>query len=176
MNNIFLHLILMICILLFSILNAIYVVFNNKTNIFFKFISIILIIFIIYISTFKEVFLPFLGSAAYPISLIPSEMRPTHTNFSIEQDFYYPNGTKIIYWAATGTKEDDVYNNPNDAYGNYNNSGVSIVNNNKAVLFLNCPNKYKVPTGNTLNKHIHYRVALPNDPILGSVKTIFIHC
>jgi len=175
MNNYFSHLVLMFCILLFSIFNALYIIFNAKAFMFFKFISIILIIFIIYISTFKEVFLPFLGTAIYPISLIPSEMHPTHTNFSIQHDFNYPNGTKIIYWAANSNSNnnDYIYNNPHDAYGNYKNCGVSVVNNLKAVLYLNCPNKYKIHNRTTLNKHIHYRVALPNNPILSNVKTIF---
>jgi hypothetical protein len=28
----------------------------------------------------------------------------------------------------------------------------------------------------TLDKHIHYRIATPNNPILSDVKTIFINC
>lgn len=176
MNNYFLHLLLMASMLLLSVINAIYIIFNNKASIVFKFFSIILIILIIYISTFKEVFLPFLGSAVYPISLIPSEMYPGNTNFSIEHDFNYPDGTKIIYWAAIGLDDNHVFNNPNDAYGNYKNSGISVVNNFKAVIHLHCPDKYKIPNGTVLDKHLHYRVALPNNPILSDVKTIYINC
>jgi len=176
MNNFFLHLILIISIFGLSIINAIYLIYNQKSFILFKLISIILIILIIYISSFKEVFLPFLGNAVYPISLIPSELHPPNINYSTERYFNYPDGTKIIYWAAIGLNNDSIYNNPTDAYGNYKNSGVAIVNNNKAVLHISCPNKYKIPSGNILEKHIHYRVAFPNNPILSDVKTIYINC
>ena len=78
------------------------------------------------------------------------------------------------FWASNPNEKHQTYNNPFDAYGNYTNSGVAIVNNKKAVLYLNSPEKYKVPSGITLNKHIHYRVAVPNNPFLTKVKTIFI--
>ena len=103
-------------------------------------------------------------------------MHPANINYSTERYFDYPDGTKIIYWASIGLRDDSVYDNPNDAYGNYKNSGVAIVNNNKAMIHINCPNKYKIPSGNTLEKHIHYRVAFPNNPILSDVKTLFINC
>jgi len=170
-------LILISFIFILSFINAIYIIFNNNNFLFFKFISIILILFIIYASFIKEIFLPFLGICAYPPSLIPSAMYPSNTNFSIELNFNVPDGTKIIYWAANNDLlNDDFYNNPNDAYGSFKNSGIAIVNNNKTILHLNCPNKYKIPSGTILKKHIHYRIALPNNPILSDIKTIFINC
>ena len=64
-----------------------------------------------------------------------------------------------------------------DNYANFKNSGVAIINNNKAIIHINCPNQYKVPPFNkTLDKHIHYRIATPNNPILSDVKTIYINC
>ena len=131
---------------------------------------------IIYLSSFKEVFLPFLSNAVYPPSLIPSEIHPSKTNYSFEYNFNYPNGTKVIYWAAENNSPNlnDIYDNPHEAYGLYKNSGIAIINNNKAVLHINYPDKYKIPTGNILKPHIHYRIAMPNNPILSEVRTIFI--
>ena len=177
-----LHFIFMILIIVVSAINAFYVIYSEDTSTFFKFLSIILIFSLIYISNFKETFLPFLGNAVYPISLIPSSIYPQNSNFSLEVNLNYPNGTKVIYWAANGydnkrdNKNDNVINNPKDAYGNYLNSGVSIINNKKTVLHLNCPDKYKIPSGITLKKHIHYRIAIPNNPILSDVKTMYIKC
>jgi hypothetical protein len=175
-------------LLFLTIIHSIYLISSNKSNIFFKFTSIILIfyifIFFFFYSGFKYLFLPFLNISAFPPSLIPSTIHPPNTNFSIELDFNYPNGTKIIYWASnkhTGNhpNNDYVYSNPYDAYGDYKNSGVTVVNNKKAVLSIHCPDKYNVNMGygnKTLDKHIHYRIATPNNPILSDVKTIFINC
>lgn len=171
------HFILTILIYFISFINAIYLISNEDCNSFFKFLSIIIVFLIIYKSSFKETFLNFLGDAVYPISLIPNSIYPPNTNFSIELDLFAPDGTKIIYWASGSNKDKNfVFNNPFDAYGKYENSGVAIVNNNKVSIHINCPNKYKIPSGNILDQHIHYRIALPNNPILSDVKTLKIKC
>jgi hypothetical protein len=176
-NSINIHFVFIILIFIISSINAIYIVGNEECNIFFKFLSIILIFLIIYKSTFKETFLIFLGECAYPISLIPNAIYPPNTNFTIELDLNIPNGSKIIYWASTDNKDKNyVFNNPYDAYGNYENSGVAIVNNKKVSINIKCPNKYKVPSGSILDQHIHYRIAFPNNPILSDVKTLKIKC
>ena len=118
----------------------------------------------------------FLGDSAFPVGLVPNEMYPPKSNFENELDFDYPDGSKVIYWSANPNPEHKTFETPQDAYGDYKNSGVAIVNNHKAILHLNCPDKYKVPTGMVLDKHIHYRVATPNNPIISGVKTIFIKC
>lgn len=125
---------------------------------------------------FKETFLPFLGDSVFPISLIPNAMTPSQSNFSIDVDLPYPDGSKIIYWSANPNPQHKTYENPRDAYGDYKNSGIAIINNHKAILHLHCPDKYKIPTGIVLDKHIHYRIIIPNNPIISGVKTIFIKC
>jgi hypothetical protein len=176
-NSIGIHFIFTILIFIISSINAIYIVGNDECNLFMKFISIILIFLIIYKSTFKETFLIFLGECAFPISLIPNYMNPPNTNFSIDFDLNAPNGSKVIYWASIDNKDKNfVFNNPKDAYGNYENSGVAIVNNKKVSINIKCPNKYKVPSGSVIDQHIHYRIVYPNNPILSDVKTLKIKC
>ena len=171
------HFYFMIIIFIISIINAIYISISDYSNWFFKLISIILVFMIIFMTNFKETFLPFLGSTVYPLGLIPNEMYPPKSNFTIELDFDYPNGSKVIYWSANPDKnKDSIFENPKDAYGDYSNSGIAIINNNKATLHIHCPNKYKVPMKGVLDKHIHYRIALVDSPILSDVRTTYIKC
>jgi hypothetical protein len=167
MINIFL-----IIIILISFILSLYNLFINS-NIFIKFLAIILILISLYSIIFDKLLLPFLGTTVYPPSLIPFEIYPPNTNHSLNLNFNYPDGTKVIYWAADNN---GYYNNPNDAYGDYNNSGVAIVNNGIANLRFKCPSKYKIPIGTVLNKHIHYRIAFQNNPILSPVMTTYIKC
>ena len=163
---------ILIFIIFISFILAFYNLFINS-NIFIKFLAIILIIISLYSIIFDKVLLPFLGITIYPPSLIPFEMHPPNTNHSINLKLNYPDGTKVIYWAADNK---EIYNNPTDAYGNYKNSGVAIVNNGNAIIRFKCPNKYKIPTGTILNKHIHYRIAFINNPVLSPVMTTYINC
>jgi len=168
----------MIFIFIISIINALYIIANNYSNWFFKFISTLLIFILIFTINFKQTFLPFLGSTIFPLSLIPNQMYPPKSNFSTDIDLFYPNGSKVIYWSANPdlNNKDLIFDNPSIAYADFKNCGVAIINNNKATLHLYCPNKYKIPTGSILDKHIHYRVAFPDNPILTDVKTIYIKC
>lgn len=178
MLKLHIHFIFMILIFIISTINALYIIGIENGNVFIKLLSIILIFLMIYMSYFKGTFLPFLADCAFPIGLIPNEMYPPKSNFEIELNFDYPDGSKVIYWSAYPNNDNKnlIYNNPQDAYGDYKNSGVAIINNGKAILHIYCPNKYKIPMGIVLDKHIHYRIALPNNPILTDVKTVFINC
>jgi|688.fasta_scaffold08070_21 hypothetical protein len=167
----------LLSIILLAFILAIYVLAINS-NIFIKFFAIIFIFITIYSIFTQNLLLPFLGITVYPPSLIPYEMYPPNTNSSINLKFNVPDGSKIIYWAADNynNHSDFIYDNPIHAYGNYNNSGIAIVNNGIANIKFICPNKYKIPTGITLNKHIHYRIAYHNNPILSPVMTTYIKC
>jgi hypothetical protein len=167
--------------LFISLIISIYSLLSDYNPLPIKFLSFFLFISILILSFFypKNIFLPFLSQSVFPPSLIPNELYPPNSNLKINIDFFYPNGTKIIYWASIHDYHDNnkVFDNPNDAYKDFKNSGIAIVNNNKAILHINCPNQYKIPPfNNTLKKHIHYRIATPNNPILSDVKTIYINC
>jgi len=186
MQQYMIHFVFIIIIFIFGIIQSLYIINsfidkindNNIGNIFIIFIAIVQIICIIYLSQFKETFLIFLGECAYPISLIPSTINPQKYDFSYELELDYPNGTKIIYWAANNKSNNstNTYENPELAYGNYNNCGVAVINNKKTVLHIACPDKYKVPSGSIIDKHIHYRIVIPGNPILSDVRTLYIDC
>jgi len=167
--------------LFFSFIISFYITLSNYNPIFIKFISILLLISIFYLIFFfpKNLFLPFLSHSIFPPSLIPNQLYPPNSNVKINLDLFYPDGSKIIYWASVHDYHDHnkIFDNPSNAYNDYRNSGIAIVNNNKAVIHINCPNQYKIPPfNNTLKKHIHYRIATPNNPFLSDVKTIYINC
>jgi len=179
MLKLYLHFLLIISIFIISIFNALFIIGSENANVFIKFMSVLVIFFIIFIASFiKNTFLPFLGNCVFPVGLLPNEMYPPKSNFEIELDFHYPDGTKVIYWSAYPKKNDKdfIYETPNDAYGDYKNSGIAIINNKKATLHIYCPNKYTLPNGFITDKHIHYRLAFKNNPILSEVKTVYINC
>ena len=98
----------------------------------------------------------------------------THNNNLIHLKINTDKDTeKIVWWAADNETDKKIINNPNDAYKNYNNSGLSLVENGKTEVVLLCPKSYTV-NGRKLPKHLHYRESKKN--ILGDVKTIDIKC
>jgi len=80
---------------------------------------------------------------------------------------------KIVWWAADKEDNKKVINNPKEAYKNYNNSGISLVNNGNTEVVLLCPKSY-IAGGRELPKHLHYRESKKD--VLGDVKTIDIKC
>ena len=116
----------------------------------------------------KETWLPFLGWTILPTNLLDQKM-------PLEYDSKYEIKTepnkKIVYWAAMGK------NNPNqdvvNAYGNYENSGVTMSDaNGNAVLYILAGEGYVTPYGIRKSKHIHYRLVMSNNS-LGRVHTVY---
>ena len=106
----------------------------------------------------RETFLPFLGRTVMPQPM--TEYKPTGNVITKVIDNLPPN-VKVIYWAALPS--DKIIDNPNDAYGDYSNQGVTISDaNGVATLQVLKPPSYKIPFYNdpfkgTLEPHIHYR-------------------
>ena len=121
----------------------------------------------------RDTYLPFLGQAALPASLLKEVTVPDNANVTVNLPMEAPNGTKVVYWGAMPSEV--VYPTPWDAYGAFPNAGVTVVKNGIAVVRFHCPSKYKIPTGRTLNRHIHYRVMGENG-MLGSVETKYVQC
>ncbi len=108
----------------------------------------------------KETFLPFLGRTVIPQPMANSTV-PTTGDIKTKVIENLPANVKVVYWAALPS--DKVVDNPEDAYGNYSNQGVTTTDaNGKATLTVLNPASYKIPSSydpfkGTLKPHIHYR-------------------
>ena len=167
-NEIYIHMATITLILLYSIISSLYILLNDNYNIFLRIFVIFIIAAAVVLMMKKETFLPFLGLAHLPNTLIAEEN-------SIDMNDY-EDGTKIIYWAAN--KTDKIIEDPYEAYKNYNNVGVTKVKNGKAEVRIFCPDRYKVKKVFTqlLERHFHYRIVFKDTGFLSPVMTVKVDC
>ena len=164
-------------ILLYSIISSVYILFNDNYNIVLRIFVIFIIAAAVIMIMKKETFLPFLGLAHLPNTLIAEEKIPKGANLSYSIDMKeYEEGTIIIYWAAN--KTDKIIEDPYEAYKNYNNVGVSKVKDGKAEVRIFCPDKYKVKKvfNQLLERHFHYRIVYKDTGFLSPVMTVKVDC
>ena len=164
-------------ILLYSTISALYILFNNNYNIFIRIFAIFIIAAAVILMMKKDTFLPFLGLAHLPNTLIADEKIPKGANLSYSIDMNeYEDGTMVVYWAAN--KTDKIIEDPYEAYKNYNNVGVSKVKNGKAEVRIFCPDKYKVKKvfNQLLERHFHYRIVYKDTGFLSPVMTVKVDC
>ena len=164
-------------ILLYSIISSVYILFNDNYNIVLRIFVIFIIASAVIMIMKKETFLPFLGLAHLPNTLIAEEKIPKGANLSYSIDMKeYEEGTIIIYWAAN--KTDKIIEDPYEAYKNYNNVGVSKVKDGKAEVRIFCPDKYKVKKvfNQLLERHFHYRIVYKDTGFLSPVMTVKVDC
>lgn len=164
-------------ILLYSIISSLYILLSDNYNIFLRIFVIFIIAAAIVLMMKKDTFLPFLGLAHLPNTLIAEEKIPNGANISYSIDMNdYEDGTKIIYWAAN--KTDKIIEDPYEAYKNYNNVGVSKVKNGKAEVRIFCPDRYKVKKifNQLLERHFHYRIVYKDTGFLSPVMTVKVDC
>ena len=176
-NEIYIHMATISLILLYSIISSLYILLNDNYNIFLRIFVIFIIAAAIVLMMKKETFLPFLGLAHLPNTLIAEEKIPNGANISYSIDMNdYEDGTKIIYWAAN--KTDKIIEDPYEAYKNYNNVGVTKVKNGKAEVRIFCPDRYKVKKVFTqlLERHFHYRIVFKDNGFLSPVMTVKVDC
>ena len=176
-NEIYIHMATITLILLYSIISSLYILLNDNYNIFLRIFVIFIIAATIVLMMKKETFLPFLGLAHLPNTLIAEEKIPNGANISYSIDMNdYEDGTKIIYWAAN--KTDKIIEDPYEAYKNYNNVGVTKVKNGKAEVRIFCPDRYKVKKVFTqlLERHFHYRIVFKDNGFLSPVMTVKVDC
>jgi len=176
-NDIYIHMITITLILLYSIISSVYILFNDDYNIVLRIFVIFIIAAAIIMIMKKETFLPFLGLAHLPNTLIAEEKIPKGANLSYSIDMKeYEDGTIIIYWAAN--KTDKIIEDPYEAYKNYNNVGVSKVKDGKAEVRIFCPDKYKVKKvfNQLLERHFHYRIVYKDTGFLSPVMTVKVDC
>lgn len=181
--EIWLRIIAVIIVFSFGTFYATYVIVSKKMSIVMKMMATIVIIAILYLAGDSNTYLPFLGYCAFPPSILLDETRPSKASESLILDLSeihdVPDGTRVIYWGATNSKDKNkVAPNPMEAYGNYMNSGISVVKDKRATIYYMCPDKYQV--GNFMKKvidrHIHYRLVRPNNPLISPVYTKYVKC
>lgn len=177
MLSVWLHMVSIACILLFSLYSTLFFVISRDVGMLVKIIAMIVFTATIVMMFRRDVYLPFLGYAAFPPSLIPNkDVVPEKADKEIELVLgtHVPNGTAVIYWGALPSN--NVAQSPKLAYGNYSNMGVSHVKNGKVLVKFACPSQYKVRAGMKLNRHIHYRLCYPQHGLLSPVFTEYVRC
>jgi hypothetical protein len=134
----------------------------------------------VYLLFNRNTYLPFLGESAVPSNLFCETTSKINledpTKNIISFTIYAPNADKVIWWASNPNEKSNEKNlpTPKEAYGEYENSGVSNVQDDGyAYVTFQCPQKYKVLFGK-LPKHIHYRET--HGGMLSEVKTINVSC
>ena len=121
----------------------------------------------IVLATNRDFWLPFLGDSVLPHSMIPLK---NITKYDTIVKVPVSKGAKVAYWAANPHE-----NTPrvNDAYGDFNNSGVVMANDNGIVeLKVVKGTGYIVPSGRYIAPHIHYRVINNEHGMMGPVKKV----
>ena len=130
----------------------------------------------LYLSLRRDTYLPFLGETVVPYSVFTEKEYKINslTANPVNVTIRAPNAEKVIWWAASEDQH-TVANTPEEAYKEYETSGVSNVSKDGTVkIVFPCPTQYKVPMGKTLKKHLHYRET--QGGMLGEVKTILLDC
>lgn len=124
------------------------------------------------LATDRDSYLPFLGEAAFPLSMIALST-PKNTSLSVQVSVP-PGASHVVYWASESSTA--MSSSPRDAYGTFGNAGVVAANSDgTATLPLRCPGDYKVPVRGALPKHVHFRGIYP-EGILGRVQTRGVTC
>ncbi len=143
----------------FDLIKLISSIFGSNAKIgIHRFIYLLVATSAIVLMLQRDTFLPFLGRTVMPQPI--SEYMPTGDLVS-KTIKYLPPNVKVIYWASLPS--DNVIENPEDAYGDYSNQGVTTSDGNgTAVLQVKKPSSYKIPSyydplKGTLTPHIHYR-------------------
>jgi hypothetical protein len=134
-----------------------------------KIIYIIIGISSIIVLSDRDIKLPFLGKTVLPCFSLDNKYPSDYTH---ETDIQVKPFSKIIYWAANETKNEQSTDIWTAAYGNYENYGITQADNNGfAKLRYKYPTTYTVPYKGLLKPHIHYRVCL-NKGMLSKIYTL----
>lgn len=168
------YLFLVVIVLLFALFQSIVLLIRDPSWVM-KVIAAVVLVVVVYLGSFRNTYLPFLGPTVLPQSLLkaPGTVAKTGaTQVTLFADV--PDNTKVVYWAAK-TSQDIIFEDPFVAYEGYTNAGIALVKNKQANLVIDCPSSYKIPSGKTLPPHVHYRIVYPNG-ILGSVQTLYVNC
>ncbi len=122
----------------------------------------------------RTLWLPFLGETVLPEALIPVKEHVGKEKITVK---VAPN-TKVAYWAAlpkSADKDDDKDPAVEVAYDGYTNSGVVMSDaEGNAVLTFDKGTSYVVPSGKTIQSHVHYRELRGTYGIIGPVRSVYV--
>lgn len=147
----------------------------GKNSIFAKAFFIIAAACAIFVGSQRDAYLPFLGETVMPCSVLQEKI-PDKADLKVR--IVAPAGRKVIYWAAEPTADVDEKLKTakywQDAYGKFDNAGVTIGDNEgSALLHVRRPQAYWVPPGRKLEPHVHYRICGENG-MMGKVHSLYI--
>lgn len=177
MFELWMYIIAIASILVFSLYSTLFFMISKNTGIVVKIVATFILAVTLVLIIRRDTYLPFLGYAAFPPSLIPiDDVHPKNATKEVELTFDQPvkDGTTVIYWGALPSN--DVAQTPQLAYGDFSNTGVTKVSGGKAVIKFACPGEYYVPTGKKLNRHIHYRLCCEKYGLMSPVQTAYVRC
>jgi uncharacterized membrane protein YuzA (DUF378 family) len=122
------------------------------------------------IGFFRDSYLPFLGPAVFPCSLLKEQ---TPEGADTEVRVLLKPGAKVMYWATEPANKDlQTIQDWRKAYLSFRNAGVAEADDNGYVVMrVRKPQPYTVPMKGQLTPHIHYRVCM-NNGFVGPVHTV----
>ncbi len=122
------------------------------------------------IGFFRDSYLPFLGPAVFPCSLLKEQ---TPEGADTEVRVLLKPGAKVMYWATEPANKDlQTIQDWRKAYLSFRNAGVAEADDNGYVVMrVRKPQPYTVPMKGQLTPHVHYRVCM-NNGFVGPVHTV----
>ena len=144
--------------------------FNKRASIH-KIIYALFAISGIILAIDRTTWLPFLGDAVMPSSLVPLKTNVGDTSVEVHVE----PGAKVAYWAAKPPKGADQVPLVQTAYDDFSNSGVVIANDlGVATLSFDKGTDYVVPSGKHISSHVHYREFDSKLGMAKPVQSVFI--
>lgn len=161
-------------VLAYAVISSLLLILVSKVSLGVKLVCLPVLLLSVFFSFQRDTYLPFLGNAAFPVSLLKADAAPPGANVEVTLPLDAKDGDRVLYWGAM--PGNSVVPNPWDAYGQYENAGIATVKGGKVTLRFHCPTKYQVPYGKTLERHVHFRVCCPKTGMLGRVETANVNC
>lgn len=144
--------------------------FNKRASIH-KIIYALFAISGIILAIDRTTWLPFLGDAVMPSSLVPLKTNAGDTSVEVHVE----PGAKVAYWAAKKPKGTDQVPLVQTAYDDFSNSGVVVANDlGVATLSFDKGTDYVVPSGKHISSHVHYREFDSKLGIAKPVQSVFV--
>ena len=119
----------------------------------------------------KATWLPFLGETVLPSQFIPNKEKE---DSDLIVTVNVSPLTRVAYWASSPQKNINIIPDVVTAYGDYSNSGVVVSDASGNVdLSIESSSPYRIPSGEVLKRHIHYRELDHELGFIGEIKTVF---